>query len=82
MDTKVGVLSWVNLFGKYLLLEPSKGVAKMVLLVEVVLVEYSTFRVVGIASVEELYLQNLVISNELCNNDGNQDPLLLELLLA
>ena len=72
----------VNLFGKYLLLEPSKGVSKMVLLVEVVLVKYSTFPVVGIASVEELYLQNLVLSNELCNNDGNQDPLLLESLLA
>ena len=46
----------------------------MVLLVEVVLVKYSTFPVVGITSVEELYLQNLVLLNELCNNDGNQDP--------
>ena len=78
----MAVLSWVNLFGKFLLPEPSKGVAKMVLLVEVVLVEYSTFRVVGIASVEELYLQNLVLSNELCNNDGNQDLVLLESLPA
>ena len=83
MDTKVAVLSWVNLFGKFLLPEPSKGVAKMVLLVEVVLVKYSTFPVVGsITSVEEIYLQNLVLPNELCNNDGNQDLVLLESLPA